>query len=129
MLDINMGCPVPKIVGNGEGSALMKTPELAAEKAKKEFQMEVKLQRVRFDMSQRELGETLGISSPQMSELLSDPDKLSVSRLRGIIRALDMDPLTILRLLGFTDKMLRDFTRDQGASLKLVDGSKGVCSL
>lgn len=105
------------------------TPELAAEKAKKEFQMEVKLQRVRFDMSQRELGETLGISSPQMSELLSDPDKLSVARLRSIIRALDMDPLTILRLLGFTDKMLRDFTRDQGASLKLVDGSKGVCSL
>ena len=31
MLDINMGCPVPKIVGNGEGSALMKTPELAAQ--------------------------------------------------------------------------------------------------
>ena len=31
MLDINMGCPVPKIVGNGEGSALMKTPQLAAD--------------------------------------------------------------------------------------------------
>ena len=31
MLDINMGCPVPKIVGNGEGSALMKRPELAAQ--------------------------------------------------------------------------------------------------
>ena len=31
MLDINMGCPVPKIVGNGEGSALMKNPALAAE--------------------------------------------------------------------------------------------------
>lgn len=30
LLDINMGCPVPKIVGNGEGSALMRTPELAA---------------------------------------------------------------------------------------------------
>jgi len=29
MLDINMGCPVPKIVGNGEGSALMKAPALA----------------------------------------------------------------------------------------------------
>ena len=29
MLDINMGCPVPKIAGNGEGSALMKNPELA----------------------------------------------------------------------------------------------------
>lgn len=28
ILDINMGCPVPKIVKNGEGSALMKRPEL-----------------------------------------------------------------------------------------------------
>ena len=26
LLDINMGCPVPKVVRNGEGSALMKTP-------------------------------------------------------------------------------------------------------
>lgn len=28
IIDINMGCPVPKIVNNGEGSALMKNPEL-----------------------------------------------------------------------------------------------------
>ena len=28
MLDINMGCPVPKIVKNGEGSALLKNPDL-----------------------------------------------------------------------------------------------------
>ena len=30
ILDINMGCPVPKVVNNGEGSALMKDPALAA---------------------------------------------------------------------------------------------------
>ena len=30
ILDLNMGCPVPKVVNNGEGSALMKKPELAA---------------------------------------------------------------------------------------------------
>ena len=30
-IDVNMGCPMQKIVGNGEGSALMKTPHLAAE--------------------------------------------------------------------------------------------------
>ena len=29
IVDFNMGCPVPKVVNNGEGSALMKTPELA----------------------------------------------------------------------------------------------------
>ncbi len=31
IIDINMGCPVPKIAGNGSGSALMKNAELAAE--------------------------------------------------------------------------------------------------
>ena len=31
ILDINMGCPVPKIVNNGEGSALMRDPKLAGE--------------------------------------------------------------------------------------------------
>ena len=31
ILDINMGCPAPKIVRNGEGSALMKEPKLAAD--------------------------------------------------------------------------------------------------
>lgn len=31
IIDVNMGCPAPKITKNGEGSALMKEPELAAE--------------------------------------------------------------------------------------------------
>ncbi len=31
ILDINMGCPVPKVVKNGEGSALMKEPKLVYE--------------------------------------------------------------------------------------------------
>ncbi len=31
ILDINMGCPVPKVVNNGDGSALMKNPVLAGQ--------------------------------------------------------------------------------------------------
>lgn len=31
LIDVNMGCPIPKIVKNGDGSALMRTPELAAQ--------------------------------------------------------------------------------------------------
>ncbi|MCL2014364.1 MAG: tRNA dihydrouridine synthase DusB [Oscillospiraceae bacterium] len=30
IIDINMGCPMPKVTGNGSGGALMRTPELAA---------------------------------------------------------------------------------------------------
>ena len=40
VLDLNMGCPVPKVVNNGEGSALMKNPLLAGkiiEKRQKRF--------------------------------------------------------------------------------------------
>lgn len=89
------------------------TPELAADKARKDFQLEVKLQRVRLDMSQRELAETVGISAPLMSELLADPDKLSVNRLRSIVNALAMDPVTILHLLGFSDKDIAALAREQ----------------
>lgn len=35
ILDLNMGCPVPKIVKNGEGSALMKNPKLIGEIVRK----------------------------------------------------------------------------------------------
>lgn len=35
ILDINMGCPVPKVVNNGEGSALMKNPKLAEDIVRK----------------------------------------------------------------------------------------------
>ena len=31
LIDVNMGCPVPKVVNNGEGSALMKNPKLVEE--------------------------------------------------------------------------------------------------
>ena len=29
IIDINMGCPVPKVAAHGDGSGLMRTPELA----------------------------------------------------------------------------------------------------
>lgn len=35
ILDINMGCPVPKVVNNGEGSALLKSPDLMERIVKK----------------------------------------------------------------------------------------------
>lgn len=35
ILDLNMGCPVPKIVKNGEGSALMKNPKLVGDIVRK----------------------------------------------------------------------------------------------
>ncbi|WP_291633211.1 tRNA dihydrouridine synthase DusB [Clostridium sp.] len=48
MVDVNMGCPVPKIVKNGEGSALMKNPKLAAEIIKEMKKVSIKPVTVKF---------------------------------------------------------------------------------
>lgn len=48
IIDINMGCPVKKIVNNGEGSALMKEPGLAAEIVRELKKVSTKLVTVKF---------------------------------------------------------------------------------
>ena len=82
------------------------TPEMADEKARRDFQKEVKHRRVELDITQKDLGEQVGVSAPSMSELLSDPDKISVGRLRRLVRVLNLDPGTVLRLLGFDTKKM-----------------------
>jgi tRNA-dihydrouridine synthase B len=48
IVDINMGCPVPKIVKNGEGSALMQNPTLAARIVKEVKKASIKPVTVKF---------------------------------------------------------------------------------
>ncbi|GAU76082.1 tRNA dihydrouridine synthase DusB [Fusibacter sp. 3D3] len=48
VLDINMGCPASKIVNNGEGSALMKTPKLAEQIIKTAVKNSIKPVTVKF---------------------------------------------------------------------------------
>ena len=68
-IDINMGCPMHKIVGNGEGSALLKNPGLAAEivsatvKALKHTPVTVKI-RAGWDDSSK--------NAPEMAKMLED---------------------------------------------------------
>ena len=68
-IDINMGCPMHKIVGNGEGSALMKNPQLAAKivsatvKALKHTPVTVKI-RAGWDSDSK--------NAPEMAKMLED---------------------------------------------------------
>jgi tRNA-dihydrouridine synthase B len=48
LVDINMGCPVPKVVKNGEGAALMRNPKLAAEIVREVKKASVKPVTVKF---------------------------------------------------------------------------------
>lgn len=81
--------------------------ETAVAAAKNAFTVEVKIQRVRCNMSQKQLAEFANVDQTAMSRLLRNPDKISVGRLRAIIHALGIQPAVILRLLGYTDEEIR----------------------
>lgn len=48
IIDVNMGCPAPKIVKNGEGSCLMKTPELVGKIVKSLVESQSKPVTIKF---------------------------------------------------------------------------------
>ena len=48
IIDINMGCPVPKVVGNGEGSALLKEPKKAQNIVREVIKQSGKIVTVKF---------------------------------------------------------------------------------
>lgn len=89
-------------------SKLRKTKEDQIQVAKDAFRLEIKLQRVRFDMTQGELADQVDMDRSVLSRCLADPDKLSVGRLRKIIQILDIEPEIILALLGYSQKQIRD---------------------
>ena len=89
-----------------------KTKEDQIQSAKKAFQLEVKLQRVLLDMTQGELADRADMNRSVLSRFLAEPDKLSVGRLRKIAQTLDLNPLTILVLLGYEPKVIQTMFKD-----------------
>lgn len=80
--------------------------------ARDEFKLEVKLQRIRLDMTQGELADQIGMDRSVLSRLLTDSDKLSVGRLRKIVQILNIEPGIVLALLGYSQKQIKDFIAD-----------------
>ena len=65
-IDVNMGCPVPKIVNNGDGSALMRDPEKAARIA----EAVVKVVKVPVTVKMRRGWDKGSINAPELAVLL-----------------------------------------------------------
>lgn len=77
--------------------------------SRKAFITEVKVRRTYLNMSQNDLGKILGISPARISGLLSNPDELTVGRLRKIIQTLSIDPMIVLAFLGYDRKTITRF--------------------
>ena len=67
IIDINMGCPAPKIVKNGDGSSLLKNMKLASEIIKKSVEATDKPITVKFRMGYRE-NENVAVEFAKMCE-------------------------------------------------------------
>ena len=68
VIDINMGCPMAKIVGNGEGSALMKDPVLAASVVRET----VKAVKIPVTVKIRAGWDRDSINAPELAKRLAD---------------------------------------------------------
>ena len=87
---------------------LRKPPE-TMDQVRQRFVQEVRVRRAHRNMTQKELADEVGISPPVMSQLLADPDKISIGRMRTIVQTLSINPEIILKIIGYTAKEINQF--------------------
>lgn len=76
--------------------------------AREDFQREIRSRQGFYDlMSLRALSDASGIPHSTLWAKLKEPDKLEVSDLRKLVKAICPDPLILLALLGYTKQDIR----------------------
>lgn len=76
------------------------------QEAREAFRREIKSRRAYADMTQSRLADELGVVPSAVSDMLSNPDKITAARMRKIVRLLRPDPIVVLMFLGYTKKDL-----------------------
>ena len=83
-----------------------------AKAARDGFQREIRVRRAKLDMTQKLLGDRIGVCPSQMSKMLADPDSIDVGRLRQIVAVLEPDPCVVLALLGYSSKAINKIRKE-----------------
>ena len=80
--------------------------------ALKDLRGEIEAQGVRYGYrSQQALGEALGVCQGTVSNWLRDPDKLSVNVIRQLVKKIKLDPVIVLKALGYTSADIKKIGR------------------
>lgn len=81
---------------------------IADQDAMKEFVGEINAQCWRYGYkTQAELGNALQISQPTAGKYLRNPDDMTFSTLRRLVKVLKPDPLIVLRALGYSSRDIK----------------------
>ena len=79
----------------------------------KDFQKAVKARLALLGLKQKDLAEALGVQDGTVSYMLQKPESIQVARLREMIRILELEPETVLRLYGYPEKAVREAAKSQ----------------
>ena len=84
--------------------------------AMKDFVGEINAQSARYGYkTQASLSRELGCCQGTVSNFLQDPGTIPLSRLRQLVKVLRLDPLVVLKALGYSEKELRSRLREGAA--------------
>ena len=83
-----------------------------AKAARDSFQREIRVKRAELDMTQKLLGDRIGVCPSQMSKMLANPDSIDVRELRQIVAVLEPDPCVVLALLGYSSKAINKIRKE-----------------
>lgn len=83
--------------------------QYAEQDAYNAFRREIRIQQAFYELNQRELSAQAGIPQSTLSKRLKAPENLTVGELRKLVSVVHPDITTVLGLLGYTSKEIKQF--------------------
>ena len=81
------------------------------QKTKDAFRGEIAKQLLALGLEQKDLADPLDVSTATICSMLKDVDTIKPPRMRTLIQILDIDPVAVLRFLGYSDAKIRSVGR------------------
>lgn len=81
------------------------------QKTKDAFRGEIEKQLLALGLDQKDLADPLDVSTATICSMLKDVDTIKPPRMRTLIQTLDIDPVAVLRFLGYSDAKIRSVGR------------------
>lgn len=80
--------------------------------ARKDVQKDIRLQSAEYELRQHDIAVKLNLSDSRTSLLMNNLDKLTAERIRKLVRMLSLDPVKLLRWLGYTDGQIKMINKE-----------------
>ena len=82
--------------------------------AMNDFRAEINAQCGRLGYkSQKSLGDALGVSQVTAGNYIKSPETIQIGKLRDLIKVLQLDPVVVLKALGYSTKEIKNMNKGE----------------